>query len=309
MILGLFGMSYFSAPTAPISTIHTASSMNTVAYQEVDTVIDDDDDENIVEHDVSGPKHLPYSDSRTDVEKSVSHMLHRSTNIHSPLDGNVSPVHHSNESVTDESIHRSSDNTPIGMTTSTEIQPHHHLALHDHEMITHVHVWGQYKVSNRYLGMASAAFCGLYGGSIMAPMKFSTADTKGTHYLLSFAIGAMLVNIALWIMRYLYYVLHYQSWADAYVQLPSFHLRKMWLAGGTSGILWSIGNFLSLISVFYLGEGVGYPLVQTSILISGLWGLFYFKEIQGTARIAKWLISSILTVCGILLLSFEHHAK
>jgi glucose uptake protein GlcU len=70
----------------------------------------------------------------------------------------------------------------------------------------------------------------------------------------------------------------------------------------------SFGNFFSLISVFYLGEGVGYPLVQTSILISGLWGIFYFKEITGPSRISKWLASSLLTIFGILLLSYEHHA-
>jgi glucose uptake protein GlcU len=81
----------------------------------------------------------------------------------------------------------------------------------------------------------------------------------------------------------------------------------MWLPGGTSGLLWSIGNFFSLISVYYLGEGVGYPLVQTSILISGLWGLFYFNEVTGFERRIKWFASSLLTVFGILLLSYEHH--
>jgi Transmembrane family, TMEM144 of transporters len=164
-------------------------------------------------------------------------------------------------------------------------------------------------VSKRHLGMLAAAFCGLWGGSIMAPMKFCKADTKGTHYLLSFAIGAAIVNVSLWLLRYVYNVAQCRSFRDAYHGLPSFHFRKMWLMGGTAGILWSIGNFFSLISVFYLGEGVGYPLVQTSILISGLWGLLYFKEVQGIDRIAKWLCSSLLTVFGILLLSYEHHAK
>jgi hypothetical protein len=171
-----------------------------------------------------------------------------------------------------------------------------------------VDVYG-YAVSKRHLGMLAAAFCGLWGGSIMAPMKFCKADTKGTHYLLSFAIGASIVNIVLWILRYVYCVVHCQSFQDAYNILPLFHIRKMWLLGGMSGLLWSIGNFFSMISVFYLGEGVGYPLVQTSILISGLWGLLYFKEVQGCERISKWLISSLLTVFGILLLSYEHHLK
>ena len=40
----------------------------------------------------------------------------------------------------------------------------------------------------------------------------------------------------------------------------------MWLYGGTCGLLWSIGNFFSIIAVDYLGEGVGYSATQTAML-------------------------------------------
>jgi glucose uptake protein GlcU len=171
--------------------------------------------------------------------------------------------------------------------------------------LSYVIVCGK-KWQRRHLGMVAAMFCGVWGGSIMAPMKFCQSDTKGTHFLLSFSIGASIVNTGMWLVRYGYNVLHYQSCSKAYASLPSFHLHTMWLAGGLSGMLWSIGNFFSLISVFYLGQGVGYPLVQTSIIVSGLWGIFYFKEITGFERISKWLASSLLTIFGILLLGYEH---
>jgi hypothetical protein len=168
----------------------------------------------------------------------------------------------------------------------------------------------QIKVSKRALGMAAGAFSGFYGGSILAPMKFCKSDaTRGTHFLISFAIGASIVNLALWFIRYMYHVTKHKSFVTAYYMLPSFHLRVMALPGGLAGLLWSIGNFFSLISVYYLGEGVGYPLVQTAILVAGLWGIFYFKEVSGFERISKWLLSSLLTIFGILLLSYEHHAK
>ena len=143
----------------------------------------------------------------------------------------------------------------------------------------------------------------------MAPMKYSPKDTKGVRYLISFAIGASIVTVGLWVMRFLYYCKKYESVGAAYRNLPSFHFRKMWVAGATCGLLWSIGNFFSLYSVYYLGEGVGYPLVQTSILVSGLWGIFYFKEVQGRERISLWLLSSLSTIAGIILLSYEHHEK
>jgi hypothetical protein len=100
----------------------------------------------------------------------------------------------------------------------------------------------------------------------MVPMQWCPPEEKGTHYLISFAIGATAVNIALWVIRFLYLWQRYSCPSKAYHALPSFHFRKMWLAGGTSGLLWSIGNFCSIISVEFLGEGVGYSVVQSAIL-------------------------------------------
>ena len=97
-------------------------------------------------------------------------------------------------------------------------------------------------------------------------MKFAPPDAKGLGYLISFAIGAAVVNLSLWIFRYMYLFQRYGSLFRAYQALPSFHLRKMWLYGGTCGTLWSIGNFFSIISVEFLGEGVGYSVVQASML-------------------------------------------
>jgi len=165
------------------------------------------------------------------------------------------------------------------------------------------------KVQKRTLGILSAMFTGIYGGSIMAPMKFAPPDAKGTHFLISFAIGAAIVNLCMWVIRYLFLCQRHGSLSGAYDALPSFHFRKMWLPGSACGTLWSIGNFFATISVQFLGEGVGYSVVQASMLVSGLWGIFYFKEIEGRETISKWFLSASITVLGILLLSYEHHEK
>jgi hypothetical protein len=335
MILGLFGMSYnstsssTSTTTATIPTTEDETSTTRIRsmYQEVvttppyrddvdendpgNTNHDNNDEVDDEERDTDNNRHQPlpvsYDDDEHDMEISM-HITHRSKNSFGSVNSSIIMSRLEDDELDSDRHHivaSDQQNIPCIVSSSSNLPT---IVIHEHEMIQYVHILG-YKVSKRCLGILSAAFCGLYGGSVMAPMKFSTADTKGTHYLLSFAIGSLIVNISLWIFRYLYNVTQYQSLYEAYVQLPSFHLRKMWLVGGTSGIIWSIGNFFSLISVFYLGQGVGYPLVQTSILISGLWGLFYFKEIQGTERITKWLLSSLITVFGILLLSYEHHSK
>ena len=170
--------------------------------------------------------------------------------------------------------------------------------------------FGKFRVQQRTLGiLAALVFTGIWGGSIMVPMQFAPKVDKGLGYLISFAIGAATVNLSLWIIRYLYLCYLYPSYEEAYNALPSFHLRKMWLYGGTCGLLWSIGNFFSILAVEYLGEGVGYSATQASMLVSGLWGIFYFNEVEGFETISKWFLSASVTVVGILLLSYEHHEK
>ncbi|KAG7368649.1 drug/metabolite transporter superfamily protein [Nitzschia inconspicua] len=161
----------------------------------------------------------------------------------------------------------------------------------------------------RLLGILAAAFNGCYGGSIMVPMKFAPPTAVGAAYVISFAIGATMVTAGLWFGRFLYHFQRECSFSQAYGRLPSFYFRQMWLAGGLCGLLWSIGNFFSILSVKYLGEGVGYSVVQLNLLVSGVWGIAYFGEVQGKETIIKWFISAVVAVTGILLLSYEHHAK
>ena len=63
--------------------------------------------------------------------------------------------------------------------------------------------------------------------------------------------------------------------------------------------------FGSILSVTYLGQGVGNSLVQTKILISGLWGIVWYKEITGTSIVIKWFAAATTTVVAIIWLSLE----
>ena len=95
--------------------------------------------------------------------------------------------------------------------------------------------------------------------------------------------------------------------AKAYDALPSFHLRQIGVSGFVTGFIYSIGNFCSIVAVAELGQGVGYSFIQSSMLISGLWGIS-FGEIQGSEKIAKWMTSSVITIIGIMWLSYEHES-
>jgi len=131
---------------------------------------------------------------------------------------------------------------------------------------------------------------------------------NGAGYLISYSCGSMIVTILVWICRYLYNIYTLDgNVAKAYDALPSFHLRQIGVSGFVTGFIYSIGNFCSIVAVAELGQGVGYSFIQSSMLISGLWGIS-FGEIQGSEKIAKWMTSSVITIIGIMWLSYEHES-
>jgi glucose uptake protein GlcU len=297
MMAGLMGMSYFSSPTA--SDEHqpeeedvslTANEEDAAAEAQLECTPALDGNKTVLKR--FRGRASQYKGVGTEEEEDEEEQQHGLD-----LDSSLKATDRTELSSCTESF--SDDNETSTSTTQ----------LSSARDDTTILLFGNIPLTKRHRGMLAAMFCGVWGGSIMAPMKLCKSDAQGTAYLLSFSIGASIITLALWLFRFLYNVAHYRSFSQAYGSLPSFHIRVMWLSGGSSGFLWSIGNFFSLISVLNLGEGVGYPLSQTSILISGLWGIFYFKEVTGVERISKWLCSSLLTIFGILLLSYEHHEK
>jgi len=80
--------------------------------------------------------------------------------------------------------------------------------------------------------------------------------------------------------------------------LPQMHFRVLVIPGTISGILWSLGNFCALYSVLFLGIGIGNSAVQVQAIVAGLWGILYYKEVQGI-RILIWLFFLMLALGGI----------
>ena len=42
------------------------------------------------------------------------------------------------------------------------------------------------------------------------------------------------------------------------------------------------------------------------MLVSGIWGIYWFGEVKGAAAIGKWFAAASVTLIGILWLSYEH---
>jgi glucose uptake protein GlcU len=171
-----------------------------------------------------------------------------------------------------------------------------------------IHFFGKFSFTKRQLGLIGAIINGVWGSNNMIPMHYARSQGfHGPSYLISYSVGSMIITILLWVIRILINFYRYDyDHVKAYNALPSFHFRILVGPGSLAGFLYSLGNFCSIITVTALGQGVGYSFVQTSMLISGLWGIFHFGEVKGTKRILKWMMSSFVTLTGILYLSYEH---
>jgi Transmembrane family, TMEM144 of transporters len=90
--------------------------------------------------------------------------------------------------------------------------------------------------------------------------------------------------------------------------MPAWHFYQIWFPGLTAGILLTVAMFGSILSVTYLGQGVGNSIVQAKILISGLWGILWFQEVRGFTSIVMWFLSATVSVAGIIWLSAERIA-
>ncbi|KAL3796526.1 hypothetical protein ACHAW5_004428 [Stephanodiscus triporus] len=156
-----------------------------------------------------------------------------------------------------------------------------------------------YHVTKYHLGLCMAVANGVLASTMMVPLHYAPPNsTHGMGYSMSLGIAAVLMVFLFCILRFMClslgnFICH-SSWQNAgsdrrgpnmtlqllqqmateslcegYRQLPSFHIRVMWKAGLTSGVLYSLGNLFGIVSIQKLGNFMGYSLNQSSMIISG----------------------------------------
>jgi len=152
-------------------------------------------------------------------------------------------------------------------------------------------------VFQRIIGVICVLIVGLFAGSVMVPFNlFQKTNSSVTHsikYLISYGIGVLGVTPLLVIP---YFVIKRE--------MPNFHLNKpsIIIFGLLTGVTWSIGNFASYYATDYLGLSIGYPLTQMALLVAGLWGLFWYREIKGWFSITQFFSFAIIVLAGAALL-------
>eukprot|EP00698_Gefionella_okellyi_P019438 TRINITY_DN5956_c0_g2_i1.p1 TRINITY_DN5956_c0_g2~~TRINITY_DN5956_c0_g2_i1.p1 ORF type:complete len:298 (-),score=78.00 TRINITY_DN5956_c0_g2_i1:151-1044(-) len=140
-------------------------------------------------------------------------------------------------------------------------------------------------------GLMFAVALGLFNGALMVPLKLTPPEAQGIVWSVSFGIGVLPVTIVLSTL-----------WFVARRQVPQFHFRAAFVPAFVCGIFWNIANIGSVYATLNLDMTIGFPLTQAALLVSGLWGLFFYRELKGLGNIAQFVASSLLLVGGAVLL-------
>mmetsp|Transcript_20976 Transcript_20976/g.60603 ORF Transcript_20976/g.60603 Transcript_20976/m.60603 type:complete len:408 (-) Transcript_20976:79-1302(-) len=155
-------------------------------------------------------------------------------------------------------------------------------------------------------GVTCAAMMGLGNGCLMVPLTlfqhgspqlgvraYRGRDIAPLAFLPSLALGIFVVQPVLFLL----------AWGPAMRRgsTPKFHFAKVAAPGLLTGAFWGMGNFCAMFATAYLGQTVGYPLTQLCLLLSGLWGILYFKEIQGVAAINTFACAAVVILAGAVL--------
>lgn len=143
---------------------------------------------------------------------------------------------------------------------------------------------GKKSGSTRSAGIIYAIIAGIILGSYFVPIKIGNISPIATLFPMS--VGILIGGLLLLVFR--------QPTFEARIILPAF----------ASGMMWNVANFASFFVIANLGLAIGYPLTQTCLLVSVLWGFFYFHEMkQRHAMVKLFLAASILFLGSIVLTS------
>ncbi|CAM6002628.1 unnamed protein product [Sphagnum balticum] len=142
------------------------------------------------------------------------------------------------------------------------------------------------------MGYVFCALTGVVDGSLMVPFKLSLASTTSSSSSssssavesLRYSASLGLVSAAVAPALLLLYMLLCVSPARRDAVLNREALRVAFFPGVSSGTLWATANIMSVTATAHLGIRVGFPLTQTCVLVTALWGVCYFKELDLSSK-------------------------
>lgn len=138
------------------------------------------------------------------------------------------------------------------------------------------------------------------------PSLIEEFNTFGS-WMISFGLGAAaMVSLVLTIVSFVEGSRPPTDGDDRCFRVPSFNFGVLKIAGVSAGTFWALGNFLNTTAVKLGGNAV--IMAQTlssSIITSGLLGIFYYGEGGSFAAKVIWAIAAAWTLASMVLLGLE----
>lgn len=138
---------------------------------------------------------------------------------------------------------------------------------------------------NAKKGLLAGIFAGLIWGSQLVPNKLGNVAVED--FFFPVCLGILITGLVIALL------------------LRVKFTKEAIGASLVCGIIWNIGNLLSLIALSLIGLSKAGPVSQISALVAVLWGVFYFKEITKSRQKIQVLIGALILISGVILLGFS----
>jgi len=159
------------------------------------------------------------------------------------------------------------------------------------------------------LGLGLAVLTGLCDGSLVAFfVRFERQSDAGRtlhgmlQYFGSFALAIGALDLIV--------VLGYMTVGPGRkLSRADLQLWQCGVPGALSGVAWSLANSCGILGAHYMGMALAFPLTQTATILSGMWGLFIFRELKTRLAAGVFLFAMVMAAAGALLLALFGRAS
>jgi len=141
--------------------------------------------------------------------------------------------------------------------------------------------------------------------TLCPPVVIEEFHTIGS-WMISFGIGAVGMVLFLISIVSLFPAPGKRSYEPAGLPSKTFNWKVLKFAGIAAGSFWALGNFMNTNAVQLGGNAVVMPItLSSSIITSGLVGIFFYGEGGSTASKLIWMFSALFTLAAMIFLDLE----
>jgi glucose uptake protein GlcU len=150
------------------------------------------------------------------------------------------------------------------------------------------------RFTRSFLGLMASLYSGIACGLAFVPYEYAPSGETGFVYIVNMGIGAIATSPIILLIHSLV--------NKSYPNMILNHPRVI-LWGICSGILIGLSDIVCLISLTELPYGVSLPFFCLGIFVSGLWGIFFLKEISDYLTITLFFLIAIILLVGTVMIS------